>query len=133
MYTCREHNLSVGTERWSRSSSSSSTTTTTMDELTNLIEGAKHGGPKFLIQFTCDADADICSQKNDEDRRSTKIISKKAYEEGICLIRCPCEKLHLIADNLGWFGDEKSNVETIMAEKGQEITKLVADEKIQVT
>ena len=37
-------------------------------------------------------------------------------------MRCPgCESLHLIADNLGWFDDEKVNIETIMQEKGQSV------------
>ena len=51
-------------------------------DLLDLVEGAKHGGPKFLIQFTCDADKSICTQENESDRRSTKVISKTAYEKG---------------------------------------------------
>jgi len=101
--------------------------------LEEVVEGAKHGGPKFLIQFTCDADVSLCSQNDDSSRKTVKVISKKAYEEGICLVKCPCEKLHLIADNLGWFGDEKSNVETIMAEKGESVRRLAADEMISVS
>jgi protein import protein ZIM17 len=37
---------------------------------------------------------------------------------------CPgCENKHLIADNLGWFGDGKVDVESMLAAKGQQITK----------
>lgn len=41
------------------------------------------------------------------------------------LVRCPgCQSLHLIADNLGWFDDEKVNIETIMQEQGQNINRV---------
>ena len=46
------------------------------------------------------------------------------YQLGKIIIihRCEgCDKLHLIADNLGWFDDNKINIETIMKEKGEEI------------
>lgn len=123
-------------------------------DLLDLVEGAKHGGPKFLIQFTCDADKSICTQEEEDDRRSTKVISKTAYENGTCnnrmgiqfqqthtrykftgvvLIRCPCDKLHLIADNLGWFDDEKINVETILAERGESVKKLVAEGELDIS
>jgi len=47
------------------------------------------------------------------------------------LIRCEtCNSLHLIADNLGWFNDEKSNIETIMEEKGEKITTIQNKEEI---
>ena len=40
-------------------------------------------------------------------------------------MRCPgCQSLHLIADNLGWFDDEKVNIETIMREQGESIDKI---------
>ncbi len=103
-------------------------------DLLDLVDGVKRGdGPKFLIQFTCDADKSMCSQENESDRRSTKVISKTAYEEGVVLIRCPCDKLHLIADNLGWFDDEKINVETILAERGEAVKKLVADDHLDIS
>ena len=47
------------------------------------------------------------------------------------LLRCEtCNSLHLIADNLGWFNDEKSNIETIMEEKGEKITTIQNKEEI---
>jgi hypothetical protein len=35
----------------------------------------------------------------------------------------------LIADNLGWFQDEKTNVEDLVKEKGEAIRKVVVDEQ----
>ena len=52
---------------------------------------------------------------------------------GVVLIRCPCDKLHLIADNLGWFDDEKINVETILAERGESVKKLVAEGEVDIS
>ncbi len=54
----------------------------------------KGNGGLFAIMFTCG----VC------DTRQARTFSKKSYEEGVVLIRCEgCDKLHLIADNLGWF------------------------------
>ena len=49
------------------------------------------------------------------------------------MVKCPCEKLHLIADNKGWFGDENSNIETILAERGESVTKLVSEGELEIT
>lgn len=55
------------------------------------------------------------------DTRCMKSFSKHSYDKGIVLVRCPgCQSLHLIADNLGWFG-ETCNVEELMAGKGEGI------------
>lgn len=54
-------------------------------------------------------------------------MSRQAYEKGVVLIRCPgCQNLHLIADNLGYFGDN-TNIEQIMREKGEQVTTLSGD------
>jgi mitochondrial protein import protein ZIM17 len=52
------------------------------------------------------------------DTRSAKTFSRHSYEKGIVLIRCPgCKKPHLIADHLGWFGDN-FKIEDLAAEIG---------------
>lgn len=53
--------------------------------------------------------------------RSAKMFSKKTYETGVVIVRCPgCQGNHLIADRLGWFG-EPGSVEDYLAQQGQEV------------
>jgi protein import protein ZIM17 len=64
------------------------------------------------MAFTCN----ICKNKQ------ARTFSKYAYTKGVVLIRCEgCDSLHLIADNLGWFRDQRVNIEQIMKEKGEQI------------
>lgn len=73
------------------------------------------------MMFTCT----VC------ETRSTRAFTKKAYNEGVVLIRCEsCDNLHLIADNLGWFNDDKSNIETIMEEKGEKVHTIKDSDEI---
>ena len=80
--------------------------------------------PTMMIAFTCT----VCGL------RQGKSMSKGAYEEGVVLITCDgCKSRHLIADNLGWFGDDNSNVESILAEKGLDVRKLSDEGQFQLT
>ncbi|KAI8086117.1 DNL zinc finger-domain-containing protein [Halteromyces radiatus] len=73
---------------------------------------------QLLIGFTCK----VC------EVRSHHVMSKQAYTKGVVLIQCPeCKNRHLIADNLGWFKDTKTNVEDLVKEKGEAIRKIVVD------
>lgn len=66
------------------------------------IKGTTRGrGGLMLMAFTCSK----CETKQ------AKTFSKESYEHGVVLLRCDgCENLHLIADNLGWFRDNKVNI-----------------------
>ena len=67
---------------------------------------------QYMIMFTCG----VCKAKQ------SKFFTKSAYHRGVVLIRCDgCANVHLIADNLKWFGDENVNVESIMKEKGIDV------------
>ena len=73
--------------------------------LLSNIKGAKNNihGELYVLMFTCTK----CETK------SIRSFTKVAYHEGVVLIRCEgCQNVHLIADNLGWFEDEKTNLES---------------------
>ena len=71
-----------------------------------------------MMMMTCT----VCGTKQ------TKIFTKRAYYKGSVLIRCEgCPTVHLVADNLGWFEDEATNIEKIMAKKGEEVKRMSAD------
>ena len=50
---------------------------------------------------------------------------------GIVVVRCGCDKQHLIADNFGWFGPHK-NIEEILAERGEEVRRMDSDEVLHL-
>ena len=68
------------------------------DETSSAKPLGKIETDRMQIVFTCN----VCQ------KRSSKIMSKLAYEKGVIIIKCDgCNSNHLIADNLGWFFDEK--------------------------
>ncbi|XP_011506470.1 PREDICTED: mitochondrial protein import protein ZIM17-like [Ceratosolen solmsi marchali] len=89
----------------------------------NEVEKQKLGQikAKLKIVFTCKK----CNI------RSSKIISKLAYEKGVVIVRCDkCKNNHLIADNLGWFDNNACrNIETILRKKGEEVRKIQDDQE----
>ena len=54
--------------------------------------------------------------------KQARTFSKDSYTKGVVLVRCGgCESLHLVADNLGWFRDGRTNIEDLMREKGETV------------
>jgi len=75
---------------------------------------------KMRLMFTCKK----CNT------RTSKLISKQAYDKGVVIVRCDgCKNNHLIADNLGWFSEitKKINIEKLMALKGETVRKIMND------
>lgn len=76
---------------------------------------------QYMVMFTCNK----CNTKQ------SKFFTKNAYHHGVVLIRCEgCHAVHLMADNLGWYGDKKTNIETIMKEKNSSVLLGNADPRL---
>lgn len=66
------------------------------------------GDEAYVMAFTCGK----CNT------RAARRFSKKAYHDGLVIIRCPgCQVLHLVADNIGWMDTHKYNIEMEMKGK----------------
>ena len=87
------------------------------------IPGVRSAGPKMVLRFTCTHERPDAP----EERTTTKLISKGSYESGIVVVRCDCcDKQHLIADNLGWFG-ERTNIEATLAARGEQVQRYLRE------
>lgn len=68
------------------------------------------------------------------ETRAAKTISKHAYNSGVVLVRCPgCENLHLVADRLGWFEDESTDVESLLKQRGESVRYVTSDNVLELT
>ena len=80
-------------EEWSLSAARSELETTGVGSIAGGDEGA------LQMIFTCR----VCGT------RSSKQFSKRAYRRGVVVVKCEgCSSLHLVADNLGWFSQNKT-------------------------
>lgn len=86
------------------------------------LPGVKHHqSGLYAMFFTC----------NKCETRGGKTFSKDSYQKGVVLIRCDsCDSLHLVADNLGWFRDNPVNIEMIMKEKNDSVTRIHSDDQV---
>ncbi|ETI56701.1 hypothetical protein F441_00854 [Phytophthora nicotianae CJ01A1] len=86
--------------------------------------GVESPGEKFVMVYTCS----VC------ETRSAKTISKHAYYNGVVLVRCPgCENLHLVADRLGWFEDDSTDVESLLKQKGESVRFVTGENVLELT
>ncbi|KAG6976501.1 hypothetical protein JG688_00001307 [Phytophthora aleatoria] len=86
--------------------------------------GVESPGEKFVMVYTCS----VC------ETRSAKTISKHAYYKGVVLVRCPgCENLHLVADRLGWFEDDSTDVESLLKQKGENVRFVTGENVLELT
>lgn len=76
-----------------------------------------HSAGNYLFAYTCAP----CGE------RQTRSLSKRAYHHGVVVLRCQgCERLHLVADNLGWFGEGTTSAEALAERAGEQPLRLVA-------
>ena len=72
-----------------------------------------HRDGNLVAMYTCK----VCNV------RSARLISKRAYEHGVVLLKCPgCLNQHLLADRLDFFGD-KNEIEVLLTSHGEAIRR----------
>ena len=86
------------------------------------IPGTQHNNnDPMIIVFTCK----VC------ETRAARKMSKGSYEKGVVIIRCPgCDNLHLIADRLGFFEDNSTDIESMMKARGEIVSRGVLDDHV---
>ncbi|CAG8598807.1 9651_t:CDS:1 [Funneliformis caledonium] len=103
--------------------SHSSTQSTSSSDTLSTTSSQHNLKARLLIAFTCK----VCSH------RSTKTMSRHAYDHGVIIIQCSsCQNRHLIADHLGWFRDGKTTIEDLMREQGEKVIKFVDNTRLDV-
>ena len=122
---CTDQALKKVLDDVARRVSGADPTATALPPDTALPPGATlTSGPKMILRFTCTHEGPTSPPPGTE-RTHSRTISKRSYEEGVVLVRCGCcNRPHLIADNLGWFGDKNENIESILAERGEEVQRI---------
>lgn len=88
-------------------------------EFDETIKGISYSDAtgNYIIIYTCK----VC------ETRQSRSFTKNAYHNGVVIVRCEgCEKLHLIADNMKWFEDDKVNVEDLVRRENAEVIKIEA-------
>ena len=64
------------------------------------VEGTRDHGEQGFYILSCRCN--VCGN------RVVKRFSKKAYDEGVVIVKCDgCGNQHLVSDKLGWFGDNE--------------------------
>lgn len=96
----------------------------TLPPLKAGIPGVRYSEHTMAIVFTCK----VC------DTRAAKSFSKKSYDHGVVIVRCPgCDNLHLVADRLGWFDDESWDVQKALSKMGDNVVAVNDDNVMQLT
>ena len=91
------------------------------------------GAPACCSASRAQATTGIRTRPTRPERTTTKVVSKSSYESGVVLVKCNCcQRHHLIADNMGWFGERGDNIETILAERGEEVQRLRAEDQFDI-